>query len=250
MSTTRARFVEKCMDIIQAKPEYKIGASDTRQCDCIGMIKYGLRQNGVKLSTTGTNWTFRNQVDNIRRITSASVLRIGDVVFKVRKPGDSGYDLKAKYKPGGSAYNGDLNDYSHIGVVKTVSPLRIIHMTGPTAKTDSTIGKWAYAADLKKEYIDDSVSEPVTTPEPVVTPEPEKPPEENNNTPVIMTATVCADNGKPVKIRQKPSSRCRVYDELPVGTVVTVTSYKEDWCKVIYRYRNGWYIMTKFLSFG
>ena len=243
MSTTRPRFVEKCMDIIQAKPDYQTGCSDTRKCDCIGMIKYSLRQNNVSFSTTGTNWTFRNQVHNIRKITSASVLRIGDVVFKVRKPGTSGYDLKPKYQKGGSAYNGDLNDYSHIGVVKTVNPLRIIHMTSPTAKTDDGIGKWAFAADLNKEYVSDAdpVPETPTEPETPVDPSP---------APVILTATVCSDNGKPVKLRAKPSTKCGDYDDLKVGTVVTVTSYKEDWCKVTYRYRKNWYIMTKFLSFG
>ena len=150
MSTTREKFVDRCMDIVNAKPKYELGCSDLKKCDCIGMPKYSLRKNGVTLTTTGTNWTMRNQVQNVRKITGVSVLRVGDLVFKSREPGQEGYNLPAKYRKGGSAYNGDLNDYCHVGVVKSVSPLRIIHMTGPTAKTDTTIGKWKWAADLNR----------------------------------------------------------------------------------------------------
>ena len=44
MSTTRAKFISKCQEIVDAKPEYKLGRSDKKQCDCIGMVKYGLRE--------------------------------------------------------------------------------------------------------------------------------------------------------------------------------------------------------------
>ena len=133
MSTTREKFVEKCEVIVKAKPQYKLGCSSTTECDCIGMVKYGLHKNGVEFTTSGTNWTYRNQCDDIRTIHSASDLRFGDVVFKLKEPSEQGYNLPSKYRPGGSAFNGDLNDICHIGVVKSVSPLRIIHMTSPTA---------------------------------------------------------------------------------------------------------------------
>ena len=68
MSTTREKFVDACMDIVNAKPKYELGASSTKKCDCIGMIKYGLRKNGVTLTTTGTNWTIRSQVRSVRKI--------------------------------------------------------------------------------------------------------------------------------------------------------------------------------------
>lgn len=244
MATSRGRFVDACMDIVQARPTYLNGRSSTTECDCIGMVKYGLRKNGVTLSTTGTNWTFRNQVDNIREITSAKVLKVGDVVFKRKRPGESGYRLPDKYKKGGAGYNGDLNDYNHIGVVKSVNPLRIIHMTSPTAKTDTSIGKWKYAADLKAKYL-----EPVPDVEPVKAEDP-VPASDSDSLGITVRATVTSENGKPVKLRQKASTDCRVYDELPVGTEVIVNSYRDDWCMVSYGIRKKWFMMTKFLTFG
>lgn len=234
MSTTRRKFVESCEDIVKAKPKYSLGSSDLHNCDCIGMVKYGLRQNGVTLNTTGTNWTMRHQVGNVQKITSHDVLKSGSVVFKSRSPGQEGYDLPPRYQKNGADYNGDLNDYCHIGVVKSVSPLRIIHMTSPTAKTDTTIGKWKWIADLKSQYIEDG-AEPSPTPEPTPTPKTYK-------------AVVVADKGKYVKMRANPSSSCRLYDEVPIGATVTVVTPGYDWTRINYGKRKGWYMMTKFLD--
>jgi hypothetical protein len=239
MATTRAKFIDACMDIVRAKPKYQLGCSSLQKCDCIGMVKYGLRKNGVTLTTSGTNWTIRNQVTNIRKITSVSVLKVGDVVFKAKAPGDSGYNLPSKYKRGGSAYNGDLNDYCHIGVVKSLSPLQIIHMTGPTSKTDTVIGKWKVAADLKPQYIDDAAPSP--TPEPTPDPDPEP-------TPYKDKATVYAPTGQYVKMRKQPSTSCGIYDNVPIGSTVTVVSRGYDWTRINYGTRKGWYMMTKFLK--
>lgn len=239
MPTTVAKFINRCEDIIKAKPVYTLGASNTSKCDCIGMIKYGLRMNGVTLSTTGTNDTFRTKIVNIRTITSVSVLHVGDVVFKARKPGESGYGLPSKYKQGGAGYNGDLTDYTHIGVVKSISPLRIIHMTSPTSKTDTGIGtglsRWRFAANLKTTYISDSIG-PSPEPQPVIT-----------KTAIV---TVTASSSQWVKMRSSPTTSCRLYDEIPVGAIVKVTGSYGDWTQIDYGRRRGWYMMTKFLKFA
>lgn len=236
MSTTREKFVEKCDVIVKAKPKYELGCDSTTACDCIGMVKYGLRKNGVEFSTSGTNWTYRNQIENARVIKSKNDLMFGDVVFKMRTPSESGYNLPKKYKPGESGFNGDLNDYCHIGVVKSVSPLQIIHMTSPTAKTDTTIGKWKRAACLKKKYISDT-EEPSPAPEPI--PEPTK-----------ETATVYAPSGRWVKMRKEPSTKCNLYDDVPIGATVTIVEFGYEWTKINYGKRKGWYMMTKFLIVG
>ena len=67
---------------------------------------------------------------------------------------------------------------------------------------------------------------------------------------VTVRATVTSENGMPVKLRQKASTACGVYDEIPVGTEVVVNSYKDDWCMVSYGSRKKWFMMTKFLEFG
>lgn len=236
MATTKGDFVKQCDVIVAAKPAYKLGCSSKTQCDCIGMVKYSMRQNHVTFSTTGTNYTFRNQLKNIRKITSVADLKFGDVVFKAKKPGDSGYNLPAKYRKGGASYNGDLTDYTHIGVVKSVNPLRIIHMTSPTAKTDTTIGRWAYSAELDERYISDAVQQPAKEPEPVIS--------------ESKTAVVTAPSGRWVKMRQRPTTSCGMYDEIPIGATVTVISVLGDWTQISYGKRKGWYMMTKFLRFN
>ena len=256
MATTVKKFIGKCDKVVEADPEYKKGKSDLEQCDCIGMIKYGLRENGVKFSTTGSNYTRRFQVTNAREIKSASSMKKGDVVFKYRTPDDPYYDLPQKYREGGESYTGDLRDYYHIGAVKSVDPLKIIHMTSPTATTDTKIGKWKVCAELKSEYISDyGASEPADeTPEPSesgVSDTPSTDPEPVPEQPEYeMPATVWSENGKPVKLRAKPSTDCRLYDKLAVGTEVTVLKDEGDWCRVNYKHRKGWYMMTKFLVFG
>ena len=232
MPTTVSKFVEKCNEVYEAKPKYQNGASDLSECDCIGMDKYSFRQNGVKFSSTGTNWSFRNQVDNIRELKSADQLQVGDVVFKAYAPGESGYNLPEKYQQGGSGYNGDLNDYYHIGTVKSVNPLQIIHMTSPTAKMDTTLKNkgWDYAAQWKKDYISDYSPEPQPVP-----PEPTPP------TPEPEMAVVWSENGKPVNSRKGPDETypLSLAGKIPVDSMVTVNettvnSQGEDWSKCDY----------------
>lgn len=77
------------------------------------------------------------------------------MVLKAYEPGAKRYNLPARYKPGGGHHNGDLRDYYHIGIVKSVRPLRILHMTSPAAKTDTSLGKWAYHGQLKRITYDE-----------------------------------------------------------------------------------------------
>ena len=231
MATTIERYLDKCQEVVDARPTYKNGASDLKECDCIGMDKYAFRECGVSFSTSGTNYTLRNQVEDIHEIISTSDLKIGDVVFKVRKPGEKGYDLPEKYQKGGSGYNGDLYDYYHIGTVKSVYPLQIIHMTTPTAKTDTKIGKWAVAAKWTEQYIRSGEPEPEPTPEP--TPEPD-------------IAVVWADNGKPVNLRARPSRAAALIDRVPCNSKVVVLSNDGEWSHVRWQVHTG-YMMTQFL---
>lgn len=229
MATTIEKYVEQCNAVYEAKPKYVKNKSNLQECDCIGMDKYSFRHNNVSFSSTGTNYSYRKQVENCRAITSASDLHVGDVCFKAYEQDEPGWSLDKypKYLPGGSEYNGDLRDYYHIGTVKSVNPLQIIHMTSPTAQCDTTLkGKgWDFVANWKKEYISDS-PEP-TPPEPPVPPTPE--PE---------MATVWSENGKPVNTRKGPDESYpqSKAGKIPVGEIVqvdetTVNSQGETWCK-------------------
>ena len=65
----------------------------------------------------------------------------------------------------------------------------------------------------------------------------------------VRYATVVSENGKPVNMRAKPTTDCRLYDPLPVGTKVVLTGVeKNGWKQVDYHLRKGWWIMSKFLK--
>ena len=229
MATTVDEYLAQCQRVVDAKPKYVEGKSSLTECDCIGMDKFAFRECGVSFSTTGTNYTLRHQVEDIRPIVGTSDLSVGEVVFKARKPGEKGYNLPERYQKGGKDYNGDLNDYYHIGTVKSVYPLQIIHMTSPTAKTDTKLGKWGYAARWLPEYIRTNNSEPIPEPEPVK-----------------INAEVWSDNGKPVNLRKRPSKAAALIDRVPCGDHVEIIEKGTDWCHVRWKTKVG-YMMTEYL---
>lgn len=67
------------------------------------------------------------------------------------------------------------------------------------------------------------------------------------DSPVVKFARVYAENGKPVKMREEPSTKCRMYENVPNGTIIPVLDYGEEWSKVSFGSRVGWYMMSKFL---
>lgn len=241
MATTVGKYVAQCQRVVNAQPKYVEGKSSLTECDCIGMDKYAFRECGVPFSTTGTNYTLRHQVEDIRDIQKASDLKVGEVVFKYRKPGEAGYNLPQKYQRGGAEYNGDLNDYYHIGTVESVNPLRILHMTTPTAKVDEKIGKWGCAARWKDEYINASDPTPEPVHEPVPTPAP---------VPAEFAIVGNVPDGKKqeVNFRVKPSTTAKLIDRIPCGETVEVIDRADTWSKIKWHGRTG-YMMTKYLIF-
>lgn len=113
---------------------------------------------------------------------------------------------------------------------------------GETVTVYGQQGEWSQAKYRSKtgwmmsKYLRDP-EEPAADPEPV---------------PVLpgTTATVWSANGKPVKLRNKPTTGTSLYDMVPINTVVTVEEYGEKWCRVSYGYRRGWYMMTEYLTWG
>lgn len=291
------------------------GTNDKNGIDCSGMFVKMYRDQGAKIYH-GSNTIFREYCSETGKITSAKDLQVGMAVFKCKPWTDA--------DKGNKWYGTEPGNLSHIGFVTSVNPLEITHCTSPVAKTDSTIGKWAYWGKLKDVdyggspspepgpdpeptpvtktmYVyaengkpvnmrrkaskqaalvervpvgasviwqkDDGngwayvkyhgfvgwmmdcylVSEPTPAPSPDPSPEPEPDPDP---VPPGTMATVWAENGKPVKMRSRPSTGCNLYDELPVGTEVEIVKYADNWCRVNHGLRKGWYIMTKFLGLG
>lgn len=211
---------------------YKLG-HDGRDgwCDCIGLIIGAWRISGNTWKWThGSNYTARNLIAEIGKNKD---LKIGDLVFKGKDPGDSGYNLPQQYKKGT-----DLTDYYHVGVVTSISPLRITHCTSGSKcrvwdgsdwinlkkggiKWDTERGTWKYSGKFK--YLTGS--------------------EKMND---IMYVT--SGNGLPVNMRKSASKGAEIVARLSVGSQVNIIGEMANgWAYVSYGAKKG-YIMAQFLT--
>ena len=224
MMISKDKFLEKVQEIAASKPSYELGHDGSDgTCDCIGLIIGAIRRAGGSWTGThGSNYAARYEMRELLPVTDAGELCLGDVVYKARTPGQSGYDLPEKYSA-----DPDKRDYYHVGVVTAVSPLEITHCTGPGIVGDTKLGKWTYRGRLKKVAYDET--EAVE--------------------PMAQTATVVADSGRTVKMRSAPSTSSGLYWDVPVGATVQVASVDGAWAKVRYDDRAG-YMMTTFLDMG
>ena len=252
----RESFLAMVEKIKSLNPAYKQpGDGSNGTCDCIGLIIGAIRRMGLKWTGIhGSNYAARYQTVDLEYIENVSDLELGDVVYKactsdgkLRKACNAGtltrkYDLPSRYKRGGAYYDGDLKDYFHAGTVTQVNPLRITHMTSPHIKVDTNLnGGWNYHGKAKP-IVDEAGRDSGTTSskaediikEPIATED--------------CKAIVVADNGKPVKLRQYPSTSCRTWDSVKCGTQVTIIEPGEAWAKVNCGKRKGWYMMAQFLD--
>ena len=224
------KYVEGVNSIYVEQPKYRKGGDGSDgTCDCIGMCLGGLKRGGATdvSGMGGTNYAARHTILDLQKIKKADQLRIGDVVLKVRDKDDQNYPLPDQYRKGGNDYSEKLGEtnFTHFGTVTGVNPLRITHMTSPTAKIDTRLGDWEYLGRLP--WVD----------------------YEEEDKLVIDWATVWAEKGNTVKMRAKPSTLCRLYWEVPVGAQVVLMNQGETWSEIIYAGQNG-YMMTKFLRIG
>ncbi len=243
------RFLDKVQEIKNKNPAYRQpGDGSDGTCDCIGLLIGALRRMGLKWSGIhGSNYAARYETVGLEQTHGEKSLALGDAVYKAYAPGDRGYNLPDRYKKGRPYYNGNLLDYYHVGTVTGVNPLRITHMTSPHMKVDTAVGKWGWHGKLKPLV---EAAEKGTVPEeaPAVKPSLPEPPAAVPDGNAPCRAIVYAENGKPVKMREYPSTTCRTWDSLPVGTEVTITEPGEEWAKINGGRRKGWYMMSKFLD--
>lgn len=209
-------------------PYVSPGSNDENGIDCSGLFVKIYRDQEAKIYH-GSNTIFHDYCSQTGKITDSGILVPGMAVFKCKAWTDA--------DQGNKWYGHEPGNLSHIGFVVSSSPLEIIHASSVKGyvTTDTTLGKWAYYGYLKDV---DYGTQPSPSPSPEPTPQS-----------VTKYATVYAENGKPVKMRVKPSKNSGLYDELPVGTIVEVLGSKGDWTQVNYNRRYGWWIMTKFLRF-
>ena len=208
--------------------EYESGGDGSGgKCDCICLIIGALGLAGFRWpGVHGSNWAARNAMSSFGHIANAGEMFLGEIVYKAREPGESGYALPSRYEN-----SGDLRDYYHVGVVTKVDPLEITHCTSVPGgiKRDNTMGAWRWGGKLKYVNYDEGG---------------------NNMEPIYQAKVHAEGNDYPVKMREQASTNSDVLAKIQQGTIVDVLgivgSDEGDWGFILYNGQTG-YMMNKFL---
>ena len=226
------KFIEKILVIFNSNPKRREpGDGSDGYCDCIGLIIGAIRRMGLKWpGIHGSNYAARKEITNLTPLTSQSQLEVGDVVLKAVPKGHRNWALPSRYHAGGKYYNGDLNDYYHAGVVTSLNPFQIRHMSSKmTIDTKiNTYYPWNYKGKLTR--LVEAAKETPVNPEPGIT-----------------KAVLVAKSGSTVNLRQSPSKSARIMARVKLGTVITITKPGEVWAAVTWNGFNG-YMMSEFLD--
>ncbi len=228
--------VDKLVEVFHSMlgwPYVTPGYNNSRGVDCSGAFVYAYKQFGERIYH-GSNRIIRVYCHDVKTVTSVSQLKVGMAIFKSRADLSK---MKAEYKPGGRYYDAELpNDYYHMGLVVSVSPLKIINATPPRVRVDTDLSKWCCAGYLNAvDYAGGDSSAPAPGPEPGIDP-------------AGKTATVVAEQGATVNLRREPTKRSVVLVRVPLGKSVDVLEKTSDeWWRVRYERYTG-YMMREFLS--
>lgn len=191
---------------------YEWGKASWGCVDCSGAFVYVLRQYGLSIAH-GSNTIARKYI--IGDLLQISEARPGMMAFKCRSWREQDRDNQW--------YGSAPGDIYHVGLVDEDPAYVLNAKSEKSGFCRDPLEKWDYVAYLKKvEYTE-------------VGP--------------MQKATVWSMNGGPVKMRQKPSDKCSIYEELPFGTEVEVIQKGETWTTINAAGRKGWYMKTAFLVF-
>lgn len=170
----------------------------------------------------GSNRIAREYVKELLPIDKAEP---GMAAFKFYPPGHPNYKLPSEYKKGGAHYNGDLNDYYHIGLVGR--GLNILNSQSiQTGFVSSPIDKWHCVARLKDvDYNGGSMEE--------------------------LDAKTYAKNGGIINLRDKPDlDHSRVIYQVPNKSTIYVLDESDPaFYKVRYKEHIG-YMVKGFVVFN
>lgn len=220
-------FLTFASEICAENPSYKKGRfGSDGYCDCIGLIIGAIRRAGGEWKGLhGSNYAARSEVRGLKKVVRNADMKPGEVVFKAYNVGDTKYRLPDRYDTGGMDCNGDYHDYYHVGIVRSVYPLEIIHMTSPKPKTDTSIGKWEWHGELKKIDYGSSSKE-------------EKP----------MGKVVIAGGNVSAKInmREAGSTGSRIIAEIPQGAEAELIEGGGTWNRIEWNGKKG-YVMSSFV---
>ena len=231
-----SKFLNGCKRNAARIKDYELGCTGANgKSDCIGYVMGALALEGQKWGGThGSNYAARYRMRTLRKVTNASQLKLGELVYKHNVPGTKAWKESFpinKYKD-----HPDQNDYYHVGVVTSVNPLEISHCSGGGMHYDKKLGYWDYAGEC-------SLVDYGTTPsvDPI-----------EDDTTVVKgpcKAIVDVPNDTTVNIRSAMSTASKVLVKANEGTELDVLSVSGTWAKVNYGFdKTGTgYVMSQFI---
>lgn len=195
--------------------------------DCSGAFVWAYRQHGMSIYH-GSNRIAREYLaERGAVLLPMSEAKPGMAAFKLRKPGDKNYALPSEYRQGGAHYNGDLNDYYHIGLVDTDGSIINAQSTAKGVQRSKASG-WSCVGYLRAvEYGS----------------------QENGGEEPMNIAEVIGD-GK-LNIRQEPNKHGTLVNQISPGTEVQVVKTLAgadgtEWAYITCKKGSG-YVMAEYL---
>lgn len=199
---------------------YVWGSAKEGEVDCSGAFVWAYRQFGESIYH-GSNRIARKYV---LQLLPVSMAQPGMAAFKLREPGEEYYALPQGYMSGGAQYNGDLNDYHHIGLVDE-DPRYVLNAksTADGFKRSPITEDWDCVAYLEAVEYDEQDGEP------------------------MYEAVVIADSGSTVRMRKQPTTDSPTIVKVPLGETVQVNESAQGWAQIEWNGNTG-YMMTKYLK--
>ena len=201
--------------------KYVMGSAEKGCVDCSGAFVYAFRLHGASIYH-GSNRIARTEVVELLPMSQA---KEGMAAFKCREPSNANYALPSAYKSGGKHFNGDLNDYYHIGLVGRDGQI-LNAQSSKTGFVKSKASKWSCCGYLKQVDYGQ---------------------EESAVEEALYQSTVTAASGTTVNLRKKASKSSDVVEKVKVGATVDVLEEGAEWCKIRTSLSTG-YMMARFLS--
>ena len=226
-----AKLIELFQKMYREHWPYVWGAAQEGCVDCSGAFDYAFdKLKGINYPH-GSNTIARKYI--VSELLPVSQAKPGMAAFKMRKPGEKYYDLPDKFMPGGASYNGDLNDYHHIGLVDN-DPKYVLNAKGKDYGfcRDKLSSGWDFVAYLKGVDYGESA-------------------EEKKGEIIMQEAKVVLPSGAKgdtVNMRRDASTNASLILKVPVGSTVFVEEDLGQWCKIVYSTKTG-YMMSNYIEY-
>lgn len=231
MKITTKDIISQFQTMYREHWQYEWGKHEKGVVDCSGAFTYSFQQYGLKCPN-GSNAIARHYI--VGAILPICQAVPGMAAFKSKAYGEEDYNLPDKYKIGGSDYDGNLNDFYHIGLVDE-DPHFVLNAKGTKQgfcrdKLTSDNG-WDFVAYLKNVDYGEGEQMPVELKgdwAKVVRPE--------------------GTTGNTVRMRKGHSTTADTIEKIPFGTQVMVTQDIGQWCEIQYNGETGW-MMSNYLEY-